>query len=182
MADAYWTFGVLLALGIAFPGFLYSYWLLFPARVESTRQRIEKSPKKCVFLGVFLLIVIVFPLLILAQVPLPFAQFMAAALAILTLAYAGIGGAAITAQMARRLMQNSQQTLNPSAAFWRAAVAYELAVAFPIIGWFLALPLSIAAALGGLVLSARWLNRTTPTAMPASTSTTDSAVTVSAQA
>ena len=171
MADAYWTFGFLLALGIAFPGFLYSCWLLFPKQVERSRQQLEKSPRNVFGVGMVLTIGMAIPLLILVQIPLPFAQLSAVAFTVFMLGYAGIGGAAITVQMAKRLIQHSQQTMPLSTAFLRSAVAYELAVALPIIGWFLFLPISVMTALGANFLS--WRGRKGVVAqMPANSSDT----------
>ncbi len=41
MADVYAIFGTLLALGIAFPGMLTAWWLLFPRTVEGAQQRLS---------------------------------------------------------------------------------------------------------------------------------------------
>ena len=51
MADISAVFGILLFLGIAFPGLLTAWYLLFPATVERVRLRLDRTPWQCFFVG-----------------------------------------------------------------------------------------------------------------------------------
>lgn len=165
MADIYAIFGTLLALGIAFPGILTAWWLLFPKKVEVARQRIADTPWRTFTFGLFSTICIAIPLLIMASIPFPFTQLLAAAGAIAMLGFATIGAAGIAAQMATRLRQRSN--LSEPAAFVRAAVAFELAAAFPLIGWFFVIPISIIISIGASVYAILgWKPRAAATPAP----------------
>jgi hypothetical protein len=56
-----------------------------------------------------------------------------------------------------------RSTASPAAAFVRGAIALELAVIFPLLGWVLVFPLTIVTALGatGFALL-RWVPKAAP--------------------
>ena len=147
MADISAVFGILISLGIGFPGLLTALWLLFPATIERAHLRLERTPWQCFWLGGVMTAVVVVPTVILLALPFGPAKFMGWTLITLILALACIGFAGIAAKMAERLTQTSATT-SPVAAFVRGAVALELALAFPVFGWALILPLAIVTALG----------------------------------
>jgi len=152
MADVYAIFGTLLALGITFPGFLTAWWLLFPKQVAIAGTRVERTPWRCLGTGLLAAAALVFPALLLAAVPLPFSQLLAAGLLIFGLAVAALGAAGIAATMARRLSRRPDAAPARSlGTFVLAAVALELAVAFPFIGWFLVLPITVVMSLGSAI-------------------------------
>ena len=65
MRDVYAIFGTLLALGIAFPGWLFAWWLLFPSRVEQARRQIKEHTRRSFIWGAIgtIAIALVFKLL-----------------------------------------------------------------------------------------------------------------------
>jgi hypothetical protein len=146
MADISAIFGSLLILGIAFPGLLTAWWLLFPASVERARMRLEHTPWQCFWFGGLLTAAAVIPIVILLVLPFGPAQFLGWALIVLVLAVSSLGSAGIAAKMGQRLAEKS--ALSPAAAFLQAAIALELAVFFPLLGWLLVFPLTIVTALG----------------------------------
>ena len=146
MADISAVFGILVSLGIGFPGLLASLWLLFPATIERARMRLERTPWQCFWLGGIMTAFTVIPIAILMALPFSPAQFLGWALIAATLTLSCIGFAGIAAKMGERLTQNAN--INPAAAFVRGALALELAIAFPIFGWLFLLPLAIVTALG----------------------------------
>jgi hypothetical protein len=162
MADISAIFGTLLIFGIAFPGLLTAWWLLFPATVERAQTRLDQTPWQCFWFGGILTAVVVIPAVILLVLPFGPAQFLGWTLIVLTLAVSSLGSAGIAAKMGQRLAQ--QSTASPAAAFVRGAIALELAVFFPLLGWLLVFPLTIVTALGatGFALL-RWAPKTTTT-------------------
>jgi len=158
MADVSAIFGILLLLAIVFPGLLTALWLLFPATVERARLRLDRTPWQCFWLGGVLTAVITIPVVILLVIGAGPAQFLAWAVVMISLAVASIGAAGLAAKMAERLAQNS--SLSRAGAFVRGALALELAAGFPVIGWFIFLPLAVVLSLGATAFALlRWVPR-----------------------
>lgn len=147
MADISAVFGILISLGIGFPGMLAALWLLFPATIERARLRLESTPWQCFWLGGVITAVVVIPIVVLLALPFGPAKFMGWTLITLVLALSCIGFAGIAAKMGAQLTSHAPGS-NPTGAFVRGAVALELALAFPLFGWVLILPLAIVTALG----------------------------------
>ena len=97
MADLIAIFGILLALGIVFPGLLTACWLLFPATVERARRRLDSTPWRCFWLGVLIALIMLIPITILMSVPV-----LGVLLVSFTLAFAGLGAAGVAAKMGAR--------------------------------------------------------------------------------
>jgi hypothetical protein len=151
MADISAAFGVLLITGIAFPGMLFTWWLLFPSVVERAQTRLEGSPWRCFWSGGVLLALVIFPVVILLSLPLGLAKFLGWALITVVLAVSSLGAAGIAARMGESLGRKS--SVRPAAGFLQGALALELAVLFPVIGWFIVLPLTVVTALGASALA-----------------------------
>ena len=147
MADISAVFGILISLGIGFPGLLAALWLLFPATIERTRLRLERTPWQCFWLGGVITALAVVPIVVLLALPFGPAKFIGWALIALLMALSCIGFAGIAAKMGERLAHTSTNA-SSAAAFVRGALALELALAFPIFGWAFILPLGIVTALG----------------------------------
>jgi hypothetical protein len=146
MADISAIFGVLMITGIAFPGLLTTWWLLFPATVQRAQARLDQTPWRCFWLGGILFAVLIIPTAVLLSLPFDPAKFFGWALIVLTLAVSSLGAAGIAAKMGQPLA--NKMNANPAAGFWLGAVTLELAVIFPVIGWFLIFPLTTVTALG----------------------------------
>lgn len=157
MADVQMIFGILLLLGIAFPGMLTAYWLLFPTTVERARTRIDQTPWKSFWFGVVLLFVLAIPVGVLLSAGGGVGQFLGWAVVAAALTVSAIGAAGIAAKMGALLARRSKD-LSPAAAFIRGAVALELAAVFPLVGWFIVIPLAIVASLGATAFALlRWM-------------------------
>jgi len=148
MADVYAVFGTLLALGIAFPGMLTAWWLVFPRLVARASQCLDRSPWACLGIGIGLALVVGFFAGILAATPLGLFKFFGLLLTALALGLASVGAAGVAALLAGRLAERSEARLAPFTCFLRGALALELAAAFPIIGWLLTIPVVTLASLG----------------------------------
>ncbi len=157
MADISTVFGILLTLGIVFPGMLTAWWLLFPATVERARLRLDRSPWLCFFVGGVITAIVATPATILFVIPNGAAKFIGWVLVFVVLTVASLGAAGIAAKMGDRLARRSDG-LTPAGAFVRGAVALELAAAFPIIGWFIVIPLAIVTSTGATAFALlRWM-------------------------
>lgn len=160
MADISALFGILLALGIAFPGMLTAWWLLFPASVERARLRLERTPWKCFFAGGLTTAIIAIPIVILLVLPFGPTKFIAWSIIFIALTCASLGASGIAAKMGERLASRAHD-MSAANAFVRGAIALELAAAFPIIGWFIVIPLTIVTAIGATVFALlRWIPKT----------------------
>jgi hypothetical protein len=160
MADVSAIFGILLSLGIVFPGLLTAWWLLFPATVERARLRLDRTPWQCFWLGGVAAAGLVIPVAVLLALPVGLAKLAGWGTISLALAVASLGAAGLAAKMARRLREDGGA---PLGSFVRAAVALELAAAFPVLGWFIVIPLAIVTALGASLFA---LLRWTPAPVP----------------
>lgn len=166
MADISAIFGILLSLGLAFPGLLTAYWLLFPATVERARRRLDQTPWQCFWLGGVLTAGLSLPLTVLLALPSGAAKFAGAAVIAVVLVIASLGAAGLAAKMGAGLTARSPG-LSPAGAFLRGAVALELAAFFPIVGWFIVVPLASVLALGATAFALlQWAARPSPATPP----------------
>jgi hypothetical protein len=160
MADISAVFGILLFLGIAFPGFLTALYLLFPATVERARLRLDRTPWLCFFIGGLLTAVFAIPIVILFALGNGVTQFLGWALLFIILTIASIGAAGLASKMGERFSARSSNTVTPIGAFVRGAIALELAAAFPVIGWLIFIPIAIVVSLGATAFALlRWVPR-----------------------
>ncbi len=147
MSDVSAIFGIMITLGIAFPGMLTAWWLLFPATIERARQRLNATPWSCWWLGLLLTLVVAIPILILISLPSGPAKFIGWTLAVLVLGLSGLGAAGLAAKMGMEINRASSN-VSVAGAFVRGAVALELAAVFPLVGWFLVIPLATIISMG----------------------------------
>lgn len=160
MADISAVFGILLFLGIVFPGLLTTLHLLFPATVERARLRLDRTPWLCFFVGGVLTAVFAIPIVILFALGNGVTQFIGWATLFVILTVASIGAAGIAAKMGERLSARSGGSVTPIGAFVRGAIALELAAAFPVIGWVIFVPLAIVVSMGATAFALlRWVPR-----------------------
>jgi len=171
MADISAIFGILLSLGIVFPGMLTAWWLLFPATVERARLRLDRTPWKCFFVGGVVTAMLAIPITILFVIPNGAVQFVGWALLFITLTIASLGAAGLAAKMGDRLSRRSSDGFTPVGALVRGAVALELAAAFPVIGWVIVIPLATVTAVGATAFALlHWVPRPAPQSLPENTS------------
>jgi len=153
MADVFAVFGILLMLGIVFPGMLTAGWLLFPAPVERARRRLAQTPWRCFWVGAVTAGMASLPALVLLALPLGPAKLLGSLLLFAELAFASLGAAGIAAEIGQRLHHQSNGGLSPASAFVRGAIILELAAAFPVIGWFIVIPIAVITAFGAAVFA-----------------------------
>ena len=92
------------------------------------------------------------PILILIVMPVGPAKLLGFCLLILLLGFGAIGASGLAARLGERLRDRSAE-ISEASAYLRGALTLELAAAFPLIGWFVIVPLAIVASLGATVFS-----------------------------
>lgn len=152
MADVFATFGTLLSLGIALPGLLLAWRLLLPNHVAHARQRLERTPWQCFFAGVAFLTAYLIPTIILFNLPWAGFQFIGSVGIFILLTLTSIGAAGLAELMGQRL-HSLGLTSSPVGATLRGAVTLELAAVFPLIGWFIFIPITFILALGAFLFA-----------------------------
>lgn len=170
MSDVYAVFGTLIGLGVAYPGMLTAWWLIFPRIVSRASERLEHTPWRCLAIGGGLAVPLGIVIAMLLAVPYGPVKFVGATLLFLSLAAASFGAAGMADLMGRRLTSKVGQSGSLLTGFVRGAVALELASAFPGIGWFLVIPLGTVAAFGAVTFAVLgWMpaRKTTPVIEPA---------------
>jgi hypothetical protein len=159
MSDVSAIFGILLTLGISFPGMLTAWWLLFPSTIERAQKRLDETPWSCWWLGFALTFIAAVPTMILLSLPYGPAKFIGWTLVVLLLGLSCLGAAGLVAMMARQISRPSSNVIT-AGMFVRSAVTLELAAIFPVIGWFLVIPLATIISLGATAFAlSRWMPR-----------------------
>jgi hypothetical protein len=148
MADVYAVFGTLIALGIAYPGLLSAWRMIFPGFVERAQNRILNSAWATFGIGAGVGLPVILFSIFLISIPAPLLRFIGAALAIFALSIASIGAAGLAGAMGARLNDLSGGRYSIPGAQMRGAVALELAAIFPLIGWLLVFPLGTLTCFG----------------------------------
>lgn len=155
MSDVFAIFGILLTLGIAFPGMLAAWWLLFPDLAGRASQRLGTRPWSCFWLGLAVVLIGAIPIALLVSLPVGLVQFTGWSLAALMLAFASLGATGLAAHMGMRLDQRAPGEFSPFAAFLRGAITLELAAIFPVLGWLIVIPGAVLVSLGAAVYALR---------------------------
>jgi hypothetical protein len=131
-------FGVILMLGIALPGLLLAWRLLLPTTVVRARQRLDLTPGRCLALGSITGLPILVVIAGLLALPGVF-QLLGWIGLLFFFTLASLGAAGLVSLMSSRLPGGAVP--DSPGALVRSAVALELAILFPFIGWFVLLPL-----------------------------------------
>lgn len=164
MADVYAVFGTLIGLGVAYPGMLTAWWLIFPRIVSRASERLEHTPWRCLAIGGGLALPLGIVIAVLLAQPHGPVQFVGSTLLVVTLAMSSLGASGLADLMGRRLTRKVGLGGSQIGGFLRGAVALELASAFPGIGWFLLVPLGTVAAFGAAAFAVLgWMPARKPT-------------------
>lgn len=165
MADVFAVFGTLLALGIALPGLLLTWQLLLPTFVMRAEQRLAQTPWFCFFSGAVFLIIYLIPTTVLFSLPWGGFKLMGFIALLGLLAFTSLGTAGLATLMGQRLHHLGLNSSTAGATI-RGAVAMELAAVFPLIGWFIFVPLAFIIALGATLFALLgWMPHPTPRAV-----------------
>jgi Na+/melibiose symporter-like transporter len=162
MADVIAVFGTLLALGIALPGLLLTCRMLLPNFTDRAQSRLSQTPWRCLFAGGFLVLIASIPIIILFNLPWGGFQAMGAAALIGLMAIASLGAAGLAGLIGRQLRELGLKSSEVGATLW-GGVAMGLAAVFPLVGWFVFLPLAFVVTLGAAAFALLgWMPRNRP--------------------
>lgn len=151
MSDVIAIFGLLFITSLAFPGLLVAWALLFPNVVERARDRVEHTPWTTFGMGIAGLIGAVIPITILLALPFAPAKFFGWVSILATLTFASLGASGIAAQMGRQITYQVKSEMSEFNSFVWGTVTFELAAAFPILGWLIVTPLWIITSMGAAI-------------------------------
>ena len=178
MADVFAVFGTLLAIAIALPALLLTWRLLLPGITNRAETRVGQTPWLCFFIGVTFLVAAAIPLIVLFNLPWGGFQVMGFIGIFVLMAVASLGAAGLAGLLGQR-MQGLGLSASAVGATLRGAVAMELAAAFPIIGWFIFIPLTFVVVFGAALFAlVGWVPRPKP--RPASVQTPTQEIVASA--
>ena len=112
------------------------------------------------WLGGVATVILLPPIVILLDLPFTLAWPVGCSLFSIVVALTFLGRASLAAKRGVQLAPHASNSISPTAAFVRGTVALELAVGFPIIGWFIIIPLTFIASLGAAAFALlRWAPR-----------------------
>ncbi len=169
MSDVIAIFNILLITGLAFPGMLTTWSLLFPNLVDRARKRVERTPWATFWMGLAGTILFTIPITVLLALPFAPAKIFGWVGIFLALTFASFGAAGIAALMGSRLARRVRPEMSEIATFVWGAVAFEFAAAFPVLGWFIVIPLGILTSMGAAIFALlNWMPKTQlrPTVQP----------------
>jgi hypothetical protein len=133
-----------------------SYWLasqaLFSDTVDRCRQRIKSAPVRQALFGLGWTIPCAAGGVALLNVPNPLLKFAGATILLLLILAGLVGSAGLAAQIGLGLANPADQA-QPWRRVLRGGMVLGLTFVFPLIGWFLILPLSLVLGIGSLFAS-----------------------------
>ena len=165
MANVLAFFGILLVFALCYPALLLLIWHTQPAAARA-RDRLERMPRRCVALGFGVTLLIAIPLLALLSSASGAGQFAGWMLVLFTLGLSAIGASGLAALLGARVRPGAQSSV------LIGALALALATFFPLLGWLIALPIALFAALGASVLALFARPRRAALAVPLTTPAT----------
>lgn len=121
--------------------------ILFGRRTVRAQARIEQAPVRTVLLGAVIALILGFIVVALLQQPNPLGKLIGWTVYLLMLVAAAIGLSGLAGLLAQHLAQ-MEPSLSPYGALSRAAFLCVVAMLLPILGWFVAAPLTLFASLG----------------------------------
>jgi hypothetical protein len=137
---------VVVALIATWTGLLITVSLAMPKQTGMAEYALETAPRRCFLsgLGMLLLLLSSFRFL---QAPLPGMKLVGILLLLALGAVLTLGAAGLAQLLGRRIGEMSGARTS-FGTLVRGSLVYSLAMGFPLIGWYLFLPLSAVCALG----------------------------------
>ena len=178
MADVFAVFGTLLAIAIALPALLLTWRLLLPSITTRAETRVGQTPWLCFFTGAAFLLLAAITLIVLFNLPWSGFQVMGFIGIFVLMALASLGAAGMAGLLGQR-MKGLGLSASAVGATLRGAVAMELAAAFPVIGWFIFIPVTSIVVFGAALFAlVGWVPK--PKTRPASVQTPTQEIVASA--
>lgn len=135
-----------------------SYWLasqaLFSEVVDRCRERIQSAPLRQTLIGLGWTIPLTAGGVALLNAPNPLLKFAGATILLLLILAGLVGSAGLASQIGHGLANPLDQA-QPWRRVLRGGMVLGLTFVFPLIGWFLILPLSLVMGVGSLFAAKR---------------------------
>lgn len=154
MADVLmWTFIIL-----GFYVIMLAYWLvafaLAPKLVDGSRRRFEVSPIRNLLMGLLVGVPVVGLGMLLFSIPNTFPKILGFGFILLPLLMGLLGSAGLCQRIGEGLNSPSDKGA-PWMGVRRGGIVLGLTFIFPLLGWFMVMPLVLISGVGALVLSWR---------------------------
>jgi hypothetical protein len=176
MTDVYIVVFTLIGILLSLPALLVALNLLLPKVTTNAATRLAKTPGRSLVLGVPVTMAFILFIVIASQVPFGPIRATAFLAAIVGMGLGTLGAAG----MARMLGERISPLSGPASTLKnliRGSVVYELACLFPLVGWFLFIPLAGVTVMGAAVFGILgWLPRLQPEQHTAPTPINNSAI------
>ncbi|MEQ8674215.1 MAG: hypothetical protein RLP44_17710 [Aggregatilineales bacterium] len=154
IGDAILMTGCLAGFMVALPALLIFLNLMFTRTTFSAAQRLHTGFKMPLVIGIIAMVVIGFPASLLVSAGSIF-QLFGTILWLFLLAWLFTGLATVARMLGGRLgmLSNREQSMMTEAVVGTFVLSF--AIAFPLIGWFVILPLSMAIGVGATLIARR---------------------------
>jgi hypothetical protein len=150
MADIYIVVFSVIGFLISYPGLMASLNLMLPKVTDSAYQRLAGTPGKSFMLGLPVAAAFALWIAITANIGVGPVQALAFIAALIWMTLGALGGAAMCRLLGERISEWNQSG-TAIGNIVRGAIIYELAFMFPILGWFVVLPISSIVVLGAAI-------------------------------
>lgn len=147
MADVYIVVFTVIGILISFPGLAAALNLLLPRATEAAYLRLAHTPGRTFVVGLPVTGLFSLFIIITANINFGPVKAMAFIAALIMMGFGALGAAGMARLMGERIDMISQNG-KPMRNLVLGAVFLELAALFPIIGWFLFLPIASVITIG----------------------------------
>jgi hypothetical protein len=144
---------IVMALIISWTSLLVAVSLMLPDRAERSERALETAPRRCAGYGAIGAVLVAVSIAA-VRAPFPLIKLLAIVLLLALGAALVVGGAGIARLMGKRIGEMSGARTS-FGSLVRGGVAYSAAMLFPLLGWYLFLPISSLFALGAGMIALR---------------------------
>ena len=155
--------GIITLLIGSWTALLIAVSLTLPERTALAEAALRNDTKRCFGRGLLLLIPLILGVVGLGRPPLTLPAIL---LLLVLAAVFTVGAAGLSKLMGARMAELAGQTGNSFGNLTKGSLVYSVALLFPLIGWYLFLPLSTLAALGAGTRALWPKRKTAPTVPP----------------
>jgi hypothetical protein len=162
MADVYIVVFTVIGFLISYPGLMAALNLMLPKVTDSAYQRLAQTPGRSFMLGLPVAVAFSLWILITANIGVGPVQALAFIAGLIWMTLGALGSAGLTRLLGERISEWNQ-TGTAIGNIVRGAIIYELAFMFPILGWFVVLPLTSIVVLGAAIFGLLgWVPKSKP--------------------
>jgi hypothetical protein len=151
MTDVYIVVFTLIGILLSLPGLLVALNLLMPNVTRHAAARLDQHPYQSFGLGLFVTSIFLAFILITANIAFGPVRAMSFFATFIGMGIGTLGAAAMSRLLSQRLTKLAHPT-SELTNLVRGAVVYELACLFPLVGWFVFIPLVGVTVMGAAAL------------------------------